>query len=157
MSEDIEKSKEELEKLQKERDEYLAGWQRAKADFINYKKDESQRFEMVAQFAAGDLIFDLLLVLDSFDLALGEEKDQPDGRGLHLIREQLENILKKRGLTEIKALGEKFDPNFHEAVETVENSPEPDGVIVEVFAKGYMLHGKVLRPAKVKVTIKKNK
>lgn len=154
---DFEKLTKELEECKKQRDEYLAGWQRAKADFANYQKDEVKRIELMAKFAAADLILDILLVMDSFDLALvraRNDKDDEFSKGLHLIRAQLESILKKRGVEEIKALGEKLDTNFHEAVETTVDETKPEGTIVEVLERGYLLHGRVLRPAKVRVVTK---
>lgn len=150
--------KEELEKLKKERDEYLAGWQRAKADFSNYQKDEAKREALMAQFAAGEIVKDALLVLDSFDLAIANHaKENSETKRLRIIKDQFLSILKKWGLEEMKvAAGAKFDPNFHEAVETIPSSEHQEGGIIEVLQAGYLLHGKVLRPAKVKVVVKKN-
>ncbi len=141
----------ELTKCQKQRDEYLEGWKRAKADFINYQKEEVKRFESILKFANEELIKDLIPVLDSFDLSLSvlETKGLAE-KGMYLVRSQLEDILKKRGLESIKAVGEKFDPAFHEAIAEVEAKAEP-GTVVEEIEKGYKLHGKVIRAARVKI------
>jgi len=140
------------EKLQKERDEYLDGWKRAKADLINYKKDEVKRFESMIAFASEALIRELVPVLDSFDLALeslgGESKVE---KGLYLIKAQLEDALKKHGLEKIKvSVGDVFDPSVHEAVVSVP-CEKPSGTVVEEVDRGYMLSGKMIRPARVKV------
>jgi molecular chaperone GrpE len=142
----------ELEKCSRERAEYLAGWQRAKADFLNYQKDERKRLEEFLKFCEAGLLGDLLPVLDSFDLALAQfgETSDPKFKGFFLIKSQIDEILKKRGLEPIKSAGEKFNPEFHEAVGTIEAEGESQ-TIVEEIQKGYKLNGKVLRPSKVKI------
>ncbi|MCX6702390.1 MAG: nucleotide exchange factor GrpE [Candidatus Wolfebacteria bacterium] len=140
-------SNEELLKCQKEKEEYLDGWKRAKAELINYKKDEIKRLEEVLKFGQESLIKEILVVLDSFDLAIISE----GGEGLRLIKQQLEDVLKKNGLERIKIeAGEIFNPALHEAVSEVE-SDKPSGAIVEESGKGYLLNGKVVRPARVVV------
>src|SRR5882672_7995827 len=90
---------EKLAAAEKQRDEYLSGWQRAKADFINYRKEEMKHLEEVARYGNEDLIKDLISVLDNFDLGLRAlEKAGPVERGVYLIKTQIEDILKKRGL-----------------------------------------------------------
>ncbi len=157
------KEEDELLKYQKERDEYLDGWKRAKAELINYKKDEAKRFEAIIKLANEDLIKELLLVLDSFDLGLislspsgrspeGGEKEGSAQKGMYLIRSQLKDILKSYGLEEIEtSVGEKFDINIHEAVAEIE-SDQPSGTIIEEVEKGYLLNGRVIRPARVKIS-----
>jgi molecular chaperone GrpE len=147
---ELKKLSEKLKRCQEEKEEYLQGWQRAKADFINFKKDLEKQQAEFAKFSNAVLISELLLVLDSFELALTENSKNKDHRGFVLIKAQLNDILKKHGLTPIKAVGEKFSPEFHEAVEEVE-SDKKSGIIVEEIQKGYMLHNKVLRASKVKV------
>ena len=143
----------ELSKYQKERDEYLDGWKRAKAELINYKKDEAKRFEMVIKLANEGLIKELLLVLDSFDLGLASsEKEGLAQKGMYLIRSQLKDILKVYSLEEIEtSAGEKFDINIHEAVAEIE-SDQLSGTIIEEVEKGYLLNGRVVRPARVKIS-----
>ncbi|MBI4993629.1 nucleotide exchange factor GrpE [Candidatus Wolfebacteria bacterium] len=154
MIEDVSKNSnnEELSKCQKERDEYLDGWKRAKAELINYKKDENKRFETMMKFSNEALIRDLINVLDSFDLALAAlERDGKAEKGLYLIRSQMEDILKASGLERIMiSVGEPFDPSLQEAIASVE-SDKPSNIIVEEVERGYMLYGKLLRPARVKV------
>jgi molecular chaperone GrpE len=157
----VKKLKEKLEHYQKEKTEYLAGWQRAQADFVNYKRrQEEQMAEWSKMFGAG-LISDILPILDTLDAGIINSKKEkilsspPLQKGgeegnLGMLRGQLLSILEKHGLREIKSVGEKFNPEWHEAIETVEG--EESGIVVEEIQKGYMLNGKVLRVAKVKVT-----
>ena len=146
------KLKKELEECSSQKKEYLDGWQRAKADHLNYKKDEGKRFEDLAQFVAHGLIKDLLPVLDSFDLAVGHGMAREVEKGVLLIRSQLEEVLKQRGLEVIKiAAGESFNPERHESMGEIE-SENPVGTIAEEVQKGYFLRGKVLRPARVRLS-----
>ena len=139
-----------LTDAEKARDEYLAGWQRAKADFINYKKEEMRHLEDVARYGSEDLIRDLISVMDNFDLALRTiEKAGPVEKGVYLIRTQIEDILKKRGLAKIDIKeGDVFDPATAEALAEIAGD-KPAGTVVEVIEQGYRLHEKVLRPARV--------
>jgi molecular chaperone GrpE len=160
----------ELAKCQKERDEYLDGWKRAKADLANYKKDEARRFEGVVKFANEALIRELINVLDSFDLAIlalesqtrtnadltrtdaERNKIKGDLRGLYLIRTQMEDALRQQGLERvIVSVGQQFDPALQEAIASVE-SDKPSGTIIEEVEKGYLLNGRLIRPARVKVS-----
>lgn len=145
--------KEQIEEMTTQRDEYLAGWQRAKADFINYKKEEVKKLEDIARYGSGDLIKDLISVMDNFDLALRTlEKAGPVEKGIYLIRTQIEDILKKRGLVKIEIKpGDMFDPAVAEALSEVD-AEAPPGTIVEEIEPGYRLHEKVLRPARVIVS-----
>jgi len=147
---------EELKKLQETAEEYLNGWKRARADFENYKKDEVKRFEEIIKFANKSLVAEFIPVLDSFDLAVAAlEKDGKADKGIYMIKAQLEDVLRKNGLEKlIVSIGQSFDPALHEAVAEV-NPPaggdKPSGTIVEEVEKGYTLHGKLLRPARIKV------
>jgi len=140
----------ELEEVKKQRDEYLAGWQRTKADFINYKKEELKHLEEMARYGNEDIIKDLISVLDNFDLGLRTlEKSGPVEKGVYLIRSQIEDILRKRGLERIPLKpGDPFDPGTAEALTEVE-SDRPAGTVVEEIEPGYKLHDKVLRAARV--------
>lgn len=144
----------ELERCHKERDEHLDGWKRAKADLANYKKDEFKRFEVFAKFSQEALIMEIINVLDSFDLALISGKiksDSAEEKGLYLIRQQLEDVLRKNGLERIMiSVGDPFDPALQEAIAQVE-SDKPSGTVVEEVERGYLLNGKLIRPARVKV------
>jgi molecular chaperone GrpE len=139
-----------LAEAEKARDEYLGGWQRAKADFINYKKEEMKHLEEVARYGSADIIKDLISVLDNFDLALRNlEKAGPVEKGIYLIRSQIEDMLKKRGLEKVNVkVGDEFDPTIAEAMAEV-SSDHPPGTIVEEVEPGYRLHEKLLRPARV--------
>ena len=169
-------AEDELAKCERERDEYLGGWQRAKADFANYKREEMRRIEELARYQTEDLIRDLITVLDNFDLTLGalsQKTSSPpagageDGvgipapkaigiqKGIYMIRTQIEDILKQRGVEKIPIKpGDDFDPSVAEAI--AEGDPDPmaagpPGSVLEVIETGYRLFGKVIRPARVKV------
>lgn len=151
--EKLKKLEEKLKKCQELKEEYLTGWQKAKADLINARKDDEKRNQEFAKFANFILISEILPVLDSFDLALKGKDDSDFAKGIILIKMQLEDVLKKYGLEPMKTIGEKSDLQFHEIVGE-EESREESGVITEEAQKGYLLNGKVLRPAKVKVSKK---
>ncbi|KKS36810.1 MAG: nucleotide exchange factor GrpE [Candidatus Sungbacteria bacterium RIFCSPLOWO2_12_FULL_41_11] len=149
--EKIKKLKEDLKKCHDERKEYLDGWQRAKADYINFKKDEGKRFEDMARFVTTGLVQDLLPILDSFDLALGHKMPPEVEKGVLLIRSQFLDVLKRQGIEVMDVSGQKFDPAYHEAVGEAE-SDAGEGMIVEEIQKGYIFRGNVLRPARVKIS-----
>ena len=147
----------ELSQCKAQAQEYLNGWQRAKADFVNYKNDEARRLEDTARFMTRSMMQDLFPLLDSFELALkhfGAEKttgESEQEKGMLLIRSQMMDILKKRGLEMIAVtMGEPFNPEKHEALGEVE-ADLPSGSIAEEIQKGYTLQGRVLRPARVRV------
>jgi len=151
--ENIEESPEEVIDLEKLSEEYKSGWQRERADFLNYKNEEIFRLKNVVRINDEIWMEELIAVLDSFDLALSSDQLQEGktDKGIYLIKSQLESILKKKGLEEIKSDGTMFDPKEHEAIEEIVSDLEP-GKIVETLQKGYSYNGKVLRPAKVKVS-----
>lgn len=154
---ELEVMKEKLAECEKLKEEYLNGWQRERANFLNYQKDINKRMEEIIRFANEELIIELLNVLDSFDISINSlnieglsENEQKIVRGLELIQGQLLNILKLKGLEQISVKkGDNFDPSIHEAMEVVEG--EEDGKIAEEIIKGYKLNGKLIRPAKVKI------
>src|SRR6202142_1889475 len=117
----MEDLKEQIAEMTASRDEYLAGWQRSKADFINYKKEEMKKMEDIARYGNEDLIKDLISVMDNFDLGLRSlEKAGPVEKGIYLIRSQIEDILKKRGLEKISMkVGDQFDPMIAEALSEI--------------------------------------
>jgi molecular chaperone GrpE len=159
MTEDNNQEKEvdrQLEECCKIRDEYLAGWQRAKADFLNYQKDERERIKDVLDFAKMAWVFDLLSIYDNLERAVKfVPKDQEItdwALGVIQIKNQFQGFLKEQGIEEIDSLGKRFDPLYHEAViQEEKEGPQPE-TIIEVLEKGYLLNGKVLRPSKVKVS-----
>ena len=154
--ENLEELKKQLLECQKQKEEYLAGWQRARADFLNHKKEEMERVSGLLVYAQEELILKLLSVLDNFDVAekkLPEDlKKDENVKGLLLIKNQLLDFLKGLGLEEIKSIGEKFDANLHEAVGETETEEKDSGVILEEIQKGYTIQGRVLRPARVKIS-----
>lgn len=145
-----------LQECQKLKEEYLLGWQRARADFLNYKKEEMERLQSILKYANEGLILKVLPILDNLEIAekkLPEDlKNDENVKGLLLIKNQILDFLKAQNVEEIKALGEKFDPNFHEVVEEIENREKESGIILEEIQKGYTINGRLLRPAKAKVS-----
>ncbi len=138
----------ELEKLIAEKDEYLNGWKRAKADLINYQKDETQRAQEFVKIAHSSIILDLIPILDSFDLALSTEQSS---KGVAMIKSQMEEMLKRYGVEKMDSgIGKPLDTRFQESVGETK-SEHPPGTVVEEIGKGYSLNGKVIRPAKVRV------
>lgn len=148
----IKKLKEEVKRCEAERKEYLEGWQRAKADYINFKKDEGKRFEDMARFVTASIVEELLPVLDSFDLALAHGIPKEVERGIMLIRSQFEDVLRKRGIEEIHVKpGDVFDPAAHESIGEVE-AEHPPGTIADVVQKGYRFRERIMRPARVRLS-----
>lgn len=147
--------KKKLKEYQKEREEYLAGWQRSRADFINFKREEGERFKNFFELEKTEMILKILPVLDNLEKAkrelLASKKLSNYLEGLNQIEKQFQGFLQKEGVEEIKCLGEKFNPNFHQAVEEVGVKDKKSGEILEVIQKGYRLAGRVIRPARVKV------
>lgn len=158
----IKKLKDKLSACEKERSEYLDGWQRAKADFINYRKDQEKSQSEFVKFANSGLIEDLIPVLDSFEMAFSnkaawEKADKNWRAGVEYIHSQLHSILEKNHLKSISPkVGDDYDHMTHEAIESVPVSDsKQDQKIVEVVSKGYEVNGRVVKPARVKVGEKK--
>ena len=157
----IKKLKADLARCEKERHEYLDGWQRAKADMINYKKEDGRRMEDLMRFASAALMRELLPVLDALDLAIesagaAAPAPAPDHgkleQGIRIIRSQLTDILKKQGIMEIDVgLGEQFNPEKHESIGEIETHEYAAGSIAEIAQRGYELAGRVIRPARVRL------
>jgi molecular chaperone GrpE len=140
--------------LRRERDDFKDRWLRKTAEFDNYRKRIERERREQADSAVTDLLESILLVVDDFDRALTVEAG-PEAEayrtGVELIHSKLLDVLKKRGVRAIDALGADFDPNIHQAV-MHEASPEHrDGEVIAELRKGYMLGDKLLRPAMVKV------
>src|SRR5215471_2048998 len=145
----------DLQKLKEERDSLYDRLLRKQAEFDNYKKRiERERSEFV-QFASAELMKELLNALDSFDLAI--RNASVDSRTLHgfeLIYKQLLDTMGRFGLKAIEAKGQKFDPNFHQAVSTTPTDQVEENTILDEMRKGYLLNGRLLRPAMVNVATK---
>ncbi len=152
----VNEPKKKLEGCWKEREEYLKGWQRARADFLNYKKEEAERMKKILEYANEDLVLKILPILDNFEKAKEEAsnefKNNQYFKGILQIKNQLQDFLKNQGVREIESLGKKFDPNLHEAVEEVEVKDKESGLIIKEIQKGYLLEDKLLRPAKVRIS-----
>jgi molecular chaperone GrpE len=127
---------------------YLEDLQRLQAEFENYRKRMMREQTEIAARAAASLIERLLPVVDNLDRAVAHEDESS---GLRLIRKELMDVLAAEGLEEISALGERFDPHLHEAVESHEDANVSDPVCSAAYRSGYKLKGKVLRPAMVGV------
>lgn len=150
---DIEKLKKKIEELEREKKEFLSGWQRAKADFANYKKEEKERMQGLVEYVKQEFLFSFLSLIDNLERAekelKEEEKSSKTVQGFLQIGKQLREFLKSQGIREIEAKGKEFNPSLHEAIATVEG--EKSGKVIEVLEKGYMVGNRLLRPAKVKV------
>ena len=144
---------EDTEETSSDDNEYLEKYQRLMADFANYKQREEKSKADFKKFASSSLIEKLLPVLDNFDRAL-KDKDMEDPfvKGVIMIRDEFLKTLKSEGLEEIESDGCVFDHNLHHAVMTEASDTVKEDYIIETFQKGYTLHGKVLRPAMVKVS-----
>ena len=142
----------ECDALKKERDEYLDGWKRAKADFINYKKEEEERLRKTLDFQRMLFAEELIRVLENFCLGLRAWKgESPEKTGMELVRNQIQDILKRYGVEQMKSeLGKPFNPETSECIEMVEGGDE-SGMVIEEVGAGYTMNGKVIKPAKVKV------
>jgi molecular chaperone GrpE len=146
----------ELEAERAKANEYLEQWRRAAADFTNFKRrTEQERAEMAKLFVEG-LVKSLLPVLDNFERALASVPEDMKGsgwvEGVSLTEKQLRAALEREGLNAIDALGQKFDPNLHEAVAHDVSDQHEDDSVIEEFQKGYKLHDRVIRPSMVKVS-----
>ena len=156
--EKIAKLKEKIKKLLVEKDEYMNGWQRERADFVNYKKRSEEERKDFVKFANENLLEEMLTVLESFDMAFMNKEQWnsvPENWrvGVEYIHSQFVKILDENGLKEfVPKVGDKFDVNLHiaEKVLPVENETE-DGVIKEIKKKGYIVNGKIIIAPKVVV------
>ncbi len=149
--------REKLKKIEAEKLQAMTDLVRAKADFINMRKQDEVRNQEFIKFAKEDLISEIIPALDSFDMAFGnreawEKVDKNWRIGVEYIYSQLVGALTNHNLKQLNPIGEKFDPTVHEAVEFVPVTDEKkDHIITEVIAKGYRLNNKVVKAPKVKV------
>jgi molecular chaperone GrpE len=128
---------------------------RARAEFDNARRRAERERSDFLQFAAMDLVKEILPVLDDFERALKvETADRNYAKGVELIYQRMADTLKKLGLEPIETAGRPFDPNLHQAVERVETDDAEDQSVVGEFQRGYNFKGKLLRPAMVKVAVK---
>lgn len=156
----LKKIKEELKKCQEEKNEYLDGWQRSKADFVNFKKRTEEDKKTLRKYANEDLILSLLPTLDNFEAAL---KDHGEGEeikkwktGFDHIYNQLKRTLELVEVEELNPTGKDFNPSEHEAIEEILTDDQKlDHKVAEVLMKGYKLGDKILRAPQVKVWVLK--
>ena len=145
-------SQEEKAEPTQEEEALQTKYMRLMADFQNYKRRAEKEKGDIYAYANEKLVVELLNVIDNFERALGQGNDnQGYAEGMNMIFKQFVGVLEKAGLKEIEALGEDFDPNFHNAVMTEDNPDYESGKVTEVMQKGYSLNTKVVRPSMVKV------
>ena len=151
-TEDVAALKQALAEAQEKAEANLAGWQRAQADFINYKRRSEKEKEDARNFADSTLILALLPVIDDLERALAAIPPRQAKlgwvEGIKLIERKLKATVEAQGLSPIEALGEPFDPHFHEALMQGKGK---EGIVIEEIQKGYKLHDRVIRPSKVVV------
>jgi molecular chaperone GrpE len=140
--------------LQQQRDEYYDLLLRKTAEFDNYRRRIERERQAQAEAAAADVLQELLPLVDDLERALKAEPGEGTDsyrRGVELILKQLQDTLKRRGVTPIEALGADFDPNYHQAVAHEPAEGRRDGEVIEEFRRGYLLGDRLLRPSMVKV------
>jgi molecular chaperone GrpE len=149
---DIDSLKQALAEEQNKAAEYLANWQRAQADFVNFKRRTEQDRLEFNRYANAALAVELLSALDDLERAI--EAVPPKlaknewVEGIRLVERKFKSSLEGQGITPMESLGQPFDPNYHEAMRQDKGE---EGIVIEEFEKGYMMGDKVLRPAKVVV------
>ena len=157
-TEELEK---QIEECKKASEEYLNGWKRERADFLNYKKDEMERISDLAKYANEEIILKIIPILDNIYLAESHVPEELKNNnwidGFLQIKKQLSDFLAKEGISPLDSIGKEFDPNTMEAVgEAKEARGGPtsteSGTVVEEIQRGYTMHGKLIRPAKVKIS-----
>jgi molecular chaperone GrpE len=145
---------EQLEKLQAEKQELMNTLVRRQADFENYRKRVEKEREQDRNRGVEALVEKLLPVLDAFQRALAVQDDPgyaEHRKGFELIYRQLWEALAKQGLERIESIGKEFNPHLHHAIERTETTEHPDGTVIGELQPGYVFHGRVLRPAMVRV------
>ncbi len=160
----LKKLRMDLKQAKKEKEEYLTGWQKERADFVNYKKEESARLTNFSTVFKEQMLSRFLSVMDSFGMAFAnkeawEKVDVNWRKGVEYIYSQLGGIFEEYGVKEIGKVGEPFDPNIHESLHTIPTDKKDlDHTVSEVIQKGYKLGdprqggaSRVMRPAKVNV------
>jgi len=148
--------KAQLQAAEKQRDEYLDLAKRTQAEFENYQKRFQRDLATERRFAQAPLAGDLLPVIDNFERALAAAEKAGDkgalAQGVGMVQGQLLDVLKRHGVTRIEAEGKPFDPNLHQAVMQQPSAEKPAQTVLQVLEPGYMIHERVLRPARVIVS-----
>jgi molecular chaperone GrpE len=152
---ELERIKDELEAARAQAAEYLDGWQRARAEFANYKRRMETEREDMRRRSKEDILHKLLPVVDDFERAFQtipeEYADTPWANGISMILNKMLALLTQEDVQLIEAIGKPFDPHYHEAVMREDSTEHPDGAVIEEMQRGYLLGDRVLRPAMVKV------
>jgi molecular chaperone GrpE len=148
---------EKLKAAESKAEDYYDRLLRASAEFDNYKKRTTREMRDVVRFANEKLFKELLFVVDNLERAIDAvEKDNADDdpllQGVRLTLAEVEKILERNHVTPIKALGQTFDPNFHQAMMQEETEEQPANIVIKEMQKGYVLHDRLLRPAMVVVS-----
>jgi molecular chaperone GrpE len=147
--------KDKLAKCQSEKQEYLDGWQRAQADFINFKKQNDSIYTQAKESSTIDIVEALLPILDSFDMALAGNFDDSFKKwltGFEYVHQQFKKVLEEYGVIEINPINQVFSPAEHEAIEEIITDTEPlDHTVAHVILKGYKTPSRIIRAATVKV------
>lgn len=141
--------------LKRKADEYLAGWQRAKADYLNLKKQTEKEKEEFARFANAALIIELFPIYGNLKRALGHvPADQQEAewvKGIGHIAQQFKQLFQQLGIEEIKTIGQRFNHDLHHAVTKEKRQGAEPGMILDELKTGFTMHGKVIEPAQVRV------
>jgi molecular chaperone GrpE len=148
----IKKLREKLALAVKEKQEYLEGWQRARADFANYKKEEASLHHDKEERMQANLIETLLPTLDVLEMAL---KHEPSSE-MVLVHKQFQETLKQLGVESVGSVGEEFDPHRHEALAQVADDTKEEHTIASIMRLGYKIGERILRPAQVTIYTKSN-
>ncbi|MEO2194512.1 MAG: nucleotide exchange factor GrpE [bacterium] len=144
---------EDLAEVRRQRDDHYQRLLRTTAEFDNYRKRTDRERRDLAEYGATDLLTDLLPVVDDLERALAADTTDAEvyRRGVEIIRKQLMDLLERRGVTPIEALGADFDPNLHQAVTQEASDTHRDGEVIEELRRGYTMRDRLLRAAMVKV------
>ena len=153
MQEEIEALKGQVDGLNKDLQEKKDRLLRLQADFDNFRRRSAKEREEISAVVTQNFCKDMLPLLDNFERAMAAETKDVEAfqKGVEMIFTQFQEILKKNGLEHIEAIGQKFDPNFHQAVMRVEDPDKEDDTVAQEVQKGYMVKGRVIRPSMVQV------
>ena len=153
MQEEIEALKGQVDGLNKDLQEKKDRLLRLQADFDNFRRRSAKEREEISAVVTQNFCKDMLPLLDNFERAMAAETKDVEAfqKGVEMIFTQFQEILKKNGLEHIEAVGQKFDPNFHQAVMRVEDPEKEDDTVAQELQKGYMVKGRVIRPSMVQV------
>ena len=154
---DLESLRTRAETAERERDQYLTMLKSKTAEFENYQKRQRRIQEEESRYAQYDFALGLLPILDNLERATAAAKQAgetgPLVQGVAMVETQFLDLLRRFGVTRIDALGKPFDPNLHQAVMQQPSAEHPPHMVVNVFAHGYTMHDRVLRPAQVAVSV----